>query len=32
MIDIKIRKGVETDLEQVLGLVKELAIYEKAPN
>lgn len=32
MIDIKIRKGLETDLEQVLGLVKELAIYEKAPN
>jgi|SRR6185437_980783 len=32
MIDIKIRKGVEADLEQVLGLVKELAIYEKAPN
>jgi GNAT superfamily N-acetyltransferase len=32
MIDIKIRKGVEADLNQVLGLVKELAIYEKAPN
>jgi len=32
MIDIKIRKGIEADLEQVLGLVKELAIYEKAPN
>ncbi len=32
MIDIKIRKGLEADLEQVLGLVKELAIYEKAPN
>ena len=32
MIDIKIRKGVEADLEQVLGLVKELATYEKAPN
>ena len=31
MIDIKIRKGQETDLPQVLGLVKELAIYEKAP-
>lgn len=32
MTDISIRKGIETDLEQVLGLVKELAIYEKAPN
>ena len=32
MIDIKIRKGIEADLEQVLGLVKELAAYEKAPN
>ena len=32
MIDIKIRKGTEVDLEQVLSLVKELAIYEKAPN
>ena len=32
MIDIKIRKGVEADLEQVLGLVKELAAYEKAPD
>jgi GNAT superfamily N-acetyltransferase len=32
MIDIKIRKGVEADLDQVLGLVKELAAYEKAPN
>jgi GNAT superfamily N-acetyltransferase len=32
MIDIKIRKGVEADLDQVLGLVKELAVYEKAPN
>ncbi|HTA62175.1 MAG TPA: GNAT family N-acetyltransferase [Bacteroidia bacterium] len=32
MIDIKIRKGVEADLDQVLALVKELAIYEKAPN
>ncbi|HXU28909.1 MAG TPA: GNAT family N-acetyltransferase [Bacteroidia bacterium] len=32
MIDIKIRKGVEADLDQVLSLVKELAIYEKAPN
>jgi GNAT superfamily N-acetyltransferase len=32
MTDINIRKGVETDLEQVLDLVKELAVYEKAPN
>ncbi|HKC67221.1 MAG TPA: GNAT family N-acetyltransferase [Bacteroidia bacterium] len=32
MTDIKIRKGIETDLEQVLTLVKELATYEKAPN
>ena len=32
MIDIKIRKGIEADLEQVLTLVKELATYEKAPN
>ncbi len=32
MTDIKIRKGIEVDLPQVLGLVKELAIYERAPN
>ena len=32
MIDIKIRKGTEADLEQVLDLVKELATYEKAPD
>lgn len=32
MIDIKIRKGTEADLPQVLGLVKELAAYEKAPD
>jgi len=31
-MEIKIRKGVESDLPQVLGLVKELAHYEKAPN
>ncbi len=31
MKDIKIRKGIETDLQQVLNLVKELAAYEKAP-
>src|SRR5688572_22798026 len=30
-MDIIIRKGVEADLEQVLGLIKELAVYEKAP-
>lgn len=27
---IEIRKGIETDLPQVLKLVKELAVYEKA--
>lgn len=32
MTDINIRKGTEADLEQVLNLVKELAIYEKAPD
>lgn len=32
MEDIKIRKGTETDLNQVLALVKELAVYERAPN
>ena len=32
MININIRKGIETDLEQVLLLVKELAAYEKAPH
>ncbi|MBA3663610.1 MAG: GNAT family N-acetyltransferase [Bacteroidetes bacterium] len=29
---MNIRKGVEADLPQVLGLVKELAEYEKAPD
>jgi GNAT superfamily N-acetyltransferase len=29
--DIIIRKGVESDLPEVLGLVKELAAYERAP-
>lgn len=29
---MNIRKGSKTDLPQVLGLIKELAIYEKAPN
>jgi GNAT superfamily N-acetyltransferase len=32
MTDINIRKGTEVDLEQVLTLVKELAVYEKAPD
>ena len=27
----KLRRGVETDLPQVLGLIRELAAYEKAP-
>ena len=31
-MEITIRTGVKTDLPQVLNLVKELAIYEKAPN
>lgn len=31
-MDINIRKGTEADLPQVLGLVKELAVYERAPN
>jgi len=31
MEEIKIRKGTERDLPQVLELVKELAVYEKAP-
>jgi GNAT superfamily N-acetyltransferase len=30
-MDITIRKGVRDDLPQVLGLIKELAAYEKAP-
>lgn len=29
--DVNIRKGVPTDIPQVLGLIKELALYEKAP-
>ncbi len=29
--DIVLRRGVETDLPQVLGLIRELAAYEKAP-
>ena len=31
-MNITIRKGLETDLPQALGLVKELAAYEKAPD
>src|SRR5579885_2125040 len=31
MQNIQIRKGKETDLPQVLALVKELAEYERAP-
>ncbi len=31
-MNIVIRKGTKTDLPAVLNLVKELAIYEKAPN
>lgn len=27
----KLRRGVEADLPQVLGLIQELAVYEKAP-
>lgn len=29
---IHIRKGTESDIEQALSLIKELAIYEKAPD
>ncbi len=31
-MDFTIRKGIKSDLPQVLNLIKELAIYEKAPN
>lgn len=31
-MDIVIRKGTEADLPQVYALIKELAIYEKAPD
>lgn len=31
-MNMAIRKGTKTDLPAVLNLVKELAIYEKAPN
>ncbi len=31
-MNITIRKGIKTDLQQALNLVKELAAYEKAPN
>ena len=30
-MEVIIRKGEESDLEQVLDLIKELAVYEKAP-
>ena len=30
--DISLRRGVEADLPQVLALVKELAVYERAPD
>ncbi len=30
MQTVSIRKGVKSDLSQVLGLIKELAVYEKA--
>ncbi|MBI3520672.1 MAG: GNAT family N-acetyltransferase [Bacteroidetes bacterium] len=31
-MNIEIRKGTRTDIPQALNLVRELAIYEKAPN
>ncbi len=31
LMNISIRKGLKTDLPQVLGLIQELAAYEKAP-
>jgi GNAT superfamily N-acetyltransferase len=31
-MELVIRKGLKTDLAQTLNLIKELAIYEKAPN
>ncbi|MCA0431074.1 MAG: GNAT family N-acetyltransferase [Bacteroidetes bacterium] len=31
-MSIKIRKGTEKDIEAALNLIKELALYEKAPN
>ncbi len=30
-MNIKIRKGTKADIPQTLGLIKELALYEKAP-
>jgi GNAT superfamily N-acetyltransferase len=30
-MNITIRKGIKTDIPQVLNLIKELAMYEKAP-
>ena len=31
-MEIKIRKGTENDIPAVLDLIKELAVYEKAPH
>jgi GNAT superfamily N-acetyltransferase len=31
-MDILIRKGIKSDLPQALNLIKELAVYEKAPD
>ena len=31
-MEIEIRTGIESDLPSVLKLIKELALYEKAPN
>ena len=31
-MDFTIRKGIKNDLPQVMELIKELAVYEKAPN
>ena len=30
-VDCKLRRGCEADLPQVLGLIQELAVYERAP-
>lgn len=32
MHEVEIRKGIKSDLPQVLELIKELALYEKAPH
>jgi GNAT superfamily N-acetyltransferase len=31
-MNVTIRKGIQTDVASVLGLIKQLATYEKAPN